>query len=162
MPKQFQIGDIVYVPNYCKIWAHGVSTDGSPMYVVEDVFTHVQYTVRGQELIDTHESAYNYGTINYVNVSELVRTFLTCADGRVFTVGFIKVDGAFRVLRGKYVAEEPLFGRTKVVDFDANNEIRLVDHRTLQFVVCNGVLHISEKSTLHLDNIVNHLARSLK
>lgn len=154
--KNFEVGDIIYSVSYAKVLCANKEN-----YIVRDVYSQLEYKLQGAELINTHESAIRYDAVERITLSNLVKSFLASATGEVFAVGFIKADGTLRVLRGAYLAEEPLFGRTKVIDFDNNNEIRLVDHRTLQFLVSNGILCISEKCEFTDFDIDNALRATL-
>ena len=54
----------------------------------------------------------------------------------------MKQDGTERTLRGKLVKPEPLLGRSMVEDLDSDdkkNRLRQVDHRTINWLVVDGV-----------------------
>ena len=61
-----------------------------------------------------------------------------------FTVCFEKQNGEERVLRGRLISHEALLGRSSVEDLDlpAGDRTRLVDHRTLKFLILNGVKYV--------------------
>jgi len=65
---------------------------------------------------------------------------LVNAYHRPLTVCFVKNDGTERTLRGRLVKPEPLLGRSTVEDLDVTNgnRLRLVDHRTIKWIVVDG------------------------
>jgi hypothetical protein len=65
---------------------------------------------------------------------------LISSHNRPLTVCFEKSDGSERVLRGKLVTPEPLLGRSMMEDFDikTGNRLRLVDHRTIRYLIVEG------------------------
>lgn len=69
---------------------------------------------------------------------------LVHSTNRPFTVSFQKTDGEERVLRGRLVKPEPLLGRSMVEDLDLKgvNRLRQVDHRTINYLIVDGVKYV--------------------
>lgn len=100
-----------------------------------------QIRMVGRELIMSSRSADQYSETQKVSRSEIARTLIESTNC-LFTVCFDKDDGTERVLRGRLVRPEALLGRSMVEDLDVaekKNRIRLVDHRTLKWLIVDGV-----------------------
>ena len=63
------------------------------------------------------------------------------AGVRPFTVDFVKADGQDRTIRGQFIKNEPLRGRSIIRDFDesGHNKIKSIDNRTIKSLVLDGV-----------------------
>lgn len=78
--------------------------------------------------------------------SEVVRRLLD-AGVRPFTVEFIKADGEDRKLRGTFLKGEPTLGRSIVKDLDLSEDnVRLVDHRTIKSLIIDNIKYIVESN----------------
>lgn len=106
---------------------------------VKNLHTGMKYNIEGEELIDSHRSADNFSESVKTNMTALAR-LLTEVGSKVFTVNFETKDTT-RTLRGRYVSHEVLLGRSTVEDLDLpkNKRIRLVDHRTINWLIVDGV-----------------------
>jgi hypothetical protein len=95
--------------------------------------------VHGKELIESAFSADQYSAEEKVTKTRAAE-ILSTAYNRPFTVCFEKQDGKERVLRGRLVEPEPLLGRSHVEDLDVveGHKLRLVDHRTIRYIIVNG------------------------
>lgn len=96
------------------------------------------FGIDGTYLVERVSSADLFSKTVKVNRTEMAR-FLMESAGRPFTVEFIKVNGDTRILRGTFLSSEPLLGRSMVIDYDDNNGIKQVDHRTLKSLILNDV-----------------------
>lgn len=152
--KVFKQGDILYSPTYVKI----LKCVNDEEYFVEDIFFEVQYTLEGHTLINTYSGCTYYETFTKISLSCLIEKFLDTKDGSIFTVCFKKLNNEFRYLRGKYIGQDLLYGRSRVFDLDIK-EIRLVDHRTLQFLIVDEHLYIVNDCELSLHDINTNLLR---
>lgn len=99
--------------------------------------------IRGQELLKQLDSADEYAETTAVTMTKLA-TLLIEAGVKPFTVCFVKQDGDKRTLRGRLIVAEPLMGRSMVEDLDLPlddkaGRVRLVDHRTIEWLVINNV-----------------------
>jgi hypothetical protein len=99
--------------------------------------------VRGKELIENGYSANQFAEEVYVNKTKAAE-ILVSSHNRPFTVSFQKNDGTERVLKGRLVKPEPLLGRSVVEDLETkdSNRIRQVDHRTVNYIVVEGMKYI--------------------
>ena len=99
----------------------------------------MDFKVEGKELIENGFSADQYDEEEKVSMTRAAE-ILVSSYNRPLTVCFDKNDGTERVLRGRLVHPEPLLGRSMVEDLDLpSDRFRLVDHRTLKFLVVDGV-----------------------
>jgi hypothetical protein len=110
---------------------------------VEDVDNANSFFVRGKQLIENGLSAdrfYEEKRSTKTKVAELLST----SFNRPLTVCFTKQNGEERVLRGRLKKPEPFLGRSQVEDLDLNdaNRQRLVDHRTIKWLVVDGVKYV--------------------
>lgn len=98
------------------------------------------FHVHGKDLIEVGFSADQFNRTEKLSKTAIAE-ILTTSYNRPFTVCFEKQDGTERTLRGRLVQPETLLGRSHVEDLDIKegNNLRLVDHRTLKFLIVNGV-----------------------
>lgn len=104
------------------------------------------FIIRGKSLIEgTMNSAAQYTTEKEVNQVQLVEALLNAKDA-VFTVRFTKADGEKRTLTGHLIGTENHMGRSNVVDLEvtSGNNMRQVDHRTLEYVILKGVKYVKK------------------
>lgn len=101
-----------------------------------------EFRINGRQLVENCLSADQFAEEIKVGKTEAAK-ILTESHNRPLTVSFQKQDGSERVLRGRLVAAEPLLGRSHVEDLDLplddKNKLRLVDHRTINYLVVDGV-----------------------
>lgn len=96
--------------------------------------------IRGQPLIVSSSSAEQYS--EEVKVSKTAAAeILINSFNRPLTVSFQKADGQERVMKCRMIKHESLLGRSTVEDLEKppKENVRLVDHRTLNYVVVDGV-----------------------
>lgn len=110
---------------------------------VQDIDNNSNFSVNGSELIESALSADYFAEEEKVTKTHLAEILINSSN-RPFTVCFDKADGTERTLRGRLIAPEPLLGRSTVEDLDVEtgNRMRLVDHRTLKWMVVDGVKYI--------------------
>lgn len=102
-----------------------------------------EIVITGRELIENSHSADQ--SLEDVKVSKTrAAEILVGSPNRPLTVCFEKADGTERVLRGKLVKPEPLLGRSMMEDMDVDGKDRLrqVDHRTIQYIIVDGVKYV--------------------
>jgi hypothetical protein len=104
------------------------------------------FNVNGNSLIEKCYSADVFESTTKITKTQMAEK-LTVSWNKPFTVVFTKQDGEKRVLRGKLVAPEPLLGRSQVHDLDVTDgsPLRLVDHRTLEFLIVDNVRYTLKK-----------------
>ena len=109
---------------------------------VFDLDNNKDMWVQGQQLIENSFSADQYD--NEEKVSKMkAAEILIHAHNRPLTVCFVKANGTERTLRGRLVKPEPLLGRSSVEDLDVmGNRLRLVDHRTLKWIIVDGTKYV--------------------
>lgn len=91
-------------------------------------------------------SAENFEKEEKLCRGEVVRRLLD-AGIRPFTVEYIKADGEDRKLRGTFLKGEPTLGRSIVKDLDLQeNNVRMVDHRTIKSLVIDNVKYTVESN----------------
>lgn len=114
-----------------KLWVEGVA--GGPD----------SFGVNGDKLIGASTSADQYHEEQKITKTAAAE-LLVSAYNRPFTVCFVKQEGEERVLRGRLVQPEPLLGRSHVEDLDITegHRLRLVDHRTIKWLVLEGVRYL--------------------
>lgn len=110
---------------------------------VHDVDHNRDFFVNGKDLIESAMSADQFDAEEKSTKTKLAELLIN-AYHRPFTVCFEKADGTERVLRGRLIGSEPLLGRSKVEDLDVkgDNRIRLVDHRTIKWLILDGTKHV--------------------
>lgn len=142
-PSRVEVGHIMAFISFVRV--EDVESGGNTL-TVRDLDDDRTYQVRGGELVRAARSADQFHEEIRVSQTEVIEKLIT-AYGRPFTVCFIKLDGSERVLRGRLVQPEILRGRSQVEDLDIpdrENRLRLVDHRTLQWLILDGIRYVAK------------------
>lgn len=140
-PATVKAGDLIAVIHYAKV--QSANNGGSELFV-EDVDSPGKIIrIQGKELVARTLSADSFFEESDVTKTEAAQ-LLVESYNRPFTVNFIKADGSERTLRGRLIHPEPLMGRSMVEDLDAlaPKNIRQVDHRTINWLIVNGVKYV--------------------
>lgn len=133
--NSIKAGDIMCITDFVK-----VDSQQKDELHVTSLDNQRSFRVIGKELVEEMKSADIYAETKKVSRTEMAKT-LSHSFNTVFTVTFRKQDRTSRTLRGRLLETEPLMGRSKVEDLDANpsDRFRLVDHRTLEVLIVNNV-----------------------
>ena len=140
-PQKVKKGDLMAFTYYVKIKE---STQGGETLLVEDVDNGLnEIRVQGKELVVGSYSADQYTEEEKVTKTRAAEILIHSVN-RPFTVSFLKADETERILRGRLVAPEPLLGRSMVEDLDTTDKHRLrqVDHRTINWIIVEGVKYV--------------------
>lgn len=110
---------------------------------VENVDTGMPFQINGQTLIDSMTSADEFSKTEKEPLTSIAER-LSGAKNVAFTVNFKMKNGKERTLRGRLIKPEPILGRSMVHDFDvvSGSPIRLVDHRTINWLILNGIKYV--------------------
>jgi hypothetical protein len=145
-PEDIRPGDLLAFTYYVRV--QGVSVPPGEGHVLDLVDLDAADTplrIKGDKLIARASSAEQSRETRSVTRTECAR-LLVGTEGRavVFTVCFDRADGTERTLRGRYLEQDEQLGRSRVEDLDrpAGDRIRLVDHRTLKWLVVDGVRYV--------------------
>jgi hypothetical protein len=141
VPASVKVGHLMAFTYYTKV--EHVSADGCRL-VVSDLDSGLEkISIDGRDLVENSISADYFKEEEKVTKTKAAE-LLVSSHGKLFTVCFVKTDGEERVLRGRLVNPEPLLGRSTVEDLEqpAGKRIRLVDHRTIRWLVLEGVKYI--------------------
>jgi hypothetical protein len=132
-----RIANIVARTIYAKITS---IAPGHTEMLCDDLIHGGNFRVVGGELIESFSSADTYESEESLTKTALAEK-LVSAGPLPFTVCFIKSKGVERVLRGRLLEHENLLGRSLVHDFDVTKgpPLREVDHRSLKWLIVNGV-----------------------
>lgn len=141
-PENVKSGDLMAIMYYVKV--KDKARDNQSMRVTDlDGNPGGDITVTGKDLIASSFSADSFQ--EEVKVGKLeAAELLISSHNRPLTVCFDKSDGTERILRGRLVSHEGLLGRSMVEDLDITdkNRLRQVDHRTLKWLVVEGVKYV--------------------
>ena len=102
------------------------------------------FQIKGRDLLVNSFSADIFEEEQKVTMTKAAE-ILIGSFNRPLTINFDKQDGENRTLRGRFIVSEPLLGRSKVEDLDipkGQHRIRLVDHRTIRFLIVDGVKYV--------------------
>jgi hypothetical protein len=143
-PAKVKPGDLMAIIHYVKVNAINGARDQMDVAPLEKMGTNIKVT--GRDLIANALSADYFAEEVTTTMTDVAEKLVT-SHNRPLTVCFIKQakkgeeDGEERVLRGRLVKHESLLGRSYVEDLDKteNDRIRLVDHRTIRWLVVDGV-----------------------
>ena len=108
---------------------------------VRNVDTDAQFDVIGNPLISGSMSADQFVKTKRTKKTEFPE-ILSNAKNVPFTVKFEKADGSPRVLRGRLIGvDQKNLGYIDVedLDIDDGNRFRMVDCRTIQYIIVGGV-----------------------
>lgn len=102
-----------------------------------------ELSIRGKELIERSFSADQYETEEKVTKTACAEKLVHSLN-KPLTVCFDKADGVERILRGRMIKPEPLLGRSMCEDLDVQDKHRqrLVDHRTIKWLIVDGIKFI--------------------
>jgi hypothetical protein len=139
--RKIKEGEMLSFTNYYKVLEHNVD-----QLKVVDLRSKVTVIISGESLIELLKSNDYYEKTVVVTKAEMVDALLG-AGQTVFTVGFKKADGSDRVMIACNPKAETNLGRTQVVDLevidkdpaDKTKGIRLIDNRTIEFLVLDKV-----------------------
>lgn len=135
-PTKVVAGDMMALIHWAK-----VKEVRSPDHIIfTDVDTDSDFHVQGRELVRKAFSADQYAASEKISKTAAAE-ILVSSYNRPLTVVFIKADGTSRTMRCRLIKPEPLLGRSMVEDLDVagNQRTRLVDHRTIESVIVDGV-----------------------
>lgn len=132
--------DIMAFTYYGKV--KNINSDRIEVYDLDNKYP---FFVSGKDLIESATSADQFAEEEKISKTKMAEILIHCHN-RPFTVCFDKTDGTERTLRGRLVAPEPLLGRSTVEDLDVTdgNKLRLVDHRTLKWLIVDGVKFVAK------------------
>jgi len=139
----YKKGDVIARVIYGKIADVEVHREHKEIITCEDLYGGVPFQVRGYDLINTFVTASEYEDEISTTKTELAE-LLVNAGWHPFTVTFEKSNRSMRTLVGVLIQPEPLLGRSLVRDLelDYKNGFRLVDHRTIQWLIIDGVKYV--------------------
>jgi hypothetical protein len=140
-----KVGDIMAIVHYVTVKSINKTADGMVVTPVDKLDQPI--SVQGVELITNALSADYFAEEVKSSMTE-VAEILVSSHNRPLTVCFVKQpkkgedEGETRVLRGRLLKHEALLGRSYVEDLekaDPKERVRLVDHRTLKYLIVDGV-----------------------
>ncbi len=146
-------GHIMAIIHYVKM--ERITHDGSQM-VVQSLDAPAgaaqNIVVDGKSLITAALSADYFAEEVKTTMTDVAQKLIE-SHNRPLTVCFTKQPakgeeaGEGRVLRGRLLSHEALLGRSYVEDMDKpeNDRVRLVDHRTIKWLIVDGVKYIVKK-----------------
>ncbi len=139
--------DLMAIIHYVKV--ANIAASGDRMQVTPVNGGGQPIDVIGKELIIAALSA-DYFAEEVATTMTDVASKLIESYNRPLTVCFVKQpkkgeeEGEERVLRGRFLSSEALLGRSYVEDMDKpeKDRIRLVDHRTIKWLIVDGVKYV--------------------
>lgn len=139
-PMKVKSGDLMAFINYVKV--KDVRNNGLEL-MTQDL-NGKEIHIKGKDLIENGFSADQFGEERKVTKTEAAEILIS-SPNRPITVCFEKQGGKERVLRGRFIKQEMLLGRSFMEDLDINDgsdRLRQVDHRGLKFLVVDGVKYV--------------------
>lgn len=140
-PRQVSPGHLMAFTYYVKV--ETTQHNGENLLVNDLDNNNQRININGAELVKRSYSADQYAEEEKVSKTQAAE-ILVNSPNRPLTVSFDKADGTERVLRGRLIKPEPLLGRSMVEDLETTdkNRVRQVDHRTIRFLIVDGVKYI--------------------
>jgi hypothetical protein len=140
-PKNIKVDDLLAIVHYVKVKT--VHKDGEELMVEDVDLTGKIIRVQGSDLISKSLSADQFTEETKISKMQAAEILIE-SHNKPFTVNFVKVDGSERTLRGRLIRPEPLLGRSMVEDLDevGSNKMRQVDHRTINWLIVDGVKYV--------------------
>lgn len=135
----FKKGNIVQLIHNCEV----LEVISSNKIKVRDKERDMEFFIEGTALLKSLNDE-NYVKTEKLSGTDIARKLIS-THGNIFVVHFIKDDGTPRTLRGYLKGVEDVRGRSFCVDLDVedDNKIRLVDHRTIQWLIFDGVKYVT-------------------
>jgi len=142
-PSGVKEGDLMAFTYYGKVRKAYKDLGGHRLQVEGLAGAPADFNVHGDSLIVAAASADQFHEEKKVTKTAAAE-LLVSSYNRPFTVCFVKQEGEERTLRGRLVQPEPLLGRSHVEDLDVKegHKLRLVDHRTIKWLVVEGVKYV--------------------
>jgi hypothetical protein len=139
-PAAIRVGDLMAVVQYAAV-VH--VADGGCRLGLRDVDTGVAWERYGDVLVERMQSADRYAEVIPTNQSNVIDV-LVASFNRPLAVAWVKKDGEERILRGRFIGEEPRRGYSWCEDLDIpaddkRGRLRQVDHRTILWLQVGGV-----------------------
>lgn len=140
-PRQVSPGHLMAFTYYVKV--ETTQHNGENLLVNDLDNNNQRININGAELVKRSYSADQYAEEEKVSKTQAAE-ILVNSPNRPLTVSFDKADGTERVLRGRLIKPEPLLGRSMVEDLETTdkNRVRQVDHRTIRFLIVDGVKYV--------------------
>jgi hypothetical protein len=142
LPSKVAVDDLMAFVNYVKV--NQVLANGEELIVTDLDHNTRKIKIAGKDLVENSLSADQFTETVKVTKTEAAEILISLHN-RPFTVSFDKADGKERKLRGRLIKHEALLGRSMVEDLDEpadKNRVRQVDHRTINFIICEGVKYL--------------------
>lgn len=140
-PKNIKVDDLLAIVHYVKVKT--VHKDGEELMVEDVDLTGKIIRVQGSDLISKSLSADQFTEETKISKMQAAEILIE-SHNKPFAVNFVKADGSERTLRGRLIRPEPLLGRSMVEDLDepTANKMRQVDHRTINWLIVDGVKYV--------------------
>jgi len=157
--SKVKVGDLVLTKTYVTVAEVGTDPNdpSTPQLIVDNVDRKQKFLIRGDELINELSSADSFEKEEKKTMTEIAEIIST-SYSTPFTVCFNKQltvkeqkagkkEGVLRTMRARLVTPEPFLGRSKVEDLDVTDSyrMRLVDHRTINWLIVDGVKYTKKK-----------------
>ncbi len=144
-PLKVKCGDLMTLTHWVKVKN---PSDFYHTLIVSDLDNDdlPEIHIRGKQLVENAFSADQF--VEEENVTKTVAAeILVSSHNRPLTVCFKKQDGSERVIRGRLLKHEALLGRSMVEDLDTpkgdkRGRLRQVDHRTIHYLIVDGVKYL--------------------
>lgn len=145
-------GHVMLIEQYVLVTHEPARPGGEPSVQLRDLHTGAEWTRTGEDIVARMHTADQFDPAKEVALpkTRLVKV-LEDAGSHPFTVCWVKKEGEERTLRGRYVSNaEHDLGYSWVEDLDLapdvkGGRLRQVDHRTIQWVVLDGVKYVLKK-----------------
>jgi hypothetical protein len=148
MQTKHAVGDLVAIVRFTKVTkVQKPGIEGGKPHTgivnVIDVDNDDEFRIVGSGLIDKLRSAAIFTKTEKVPLTQAA-SLVSSSFNMPVTVCFLKKDDSERVLVGRLSSSEPLLGRSYYEDLNCveANKLRLVDHRTLQWLIVNGTKYV--------------------
>lgn len=143
-PSAIRPGDVIAIVTYARVVAN---LRYNQTLQVQDLDRHgTPFEIKGDELARDCFSADRFAEEVKLARTKICKILMTRCWGVPFTACFVKENGEERVMRCRYLENEETDGRSRVEDLDVargENRVRLIDHRTLKWLIVRGVKYVS-------------------
>jgi hypothetical protein len=149
------IDEVVARVIYARVTDEATHHAFDPFVACLDLDTGKKFEIHGKDFINSLVSASYFDESKEATKTELAE-LLVNAGFKPFTVVFEKMDGSLRTLVGVMLRHESLLGRSMVRELATgrkeaerkdDNGIRLVDHRTIQSLIIDGVRYMLKEDS---------------
>lgn len=137
---EIKVGDVLCMSFDFRVIGVDVSGNKTEV-IVESVKDKTRFRLCGDDTFAEARSADFFTTTIHSSKTGICDILSNCSVNDVFTVNWTKANGSLRTIRAKLIDINHL-GYIRVRSLDNNNEMRIIDTRTIHWIIINGKKYV--------------------